>query len=632
VSASPKTFFTRNAVLTVALLLGILVEANLLARRLLVQRADLTQDKEYTLDEASRRLVGGLKDRLVITAYFTPRDKVPGHFVPPWRRIADLLEEYRAYGRGRVVVEFVDPTEESEARAQAERMGVRPFPVTVLEREQVSQQAIYMGIVMRYEERNKTIPMIRPAEVASIEYQITTAVKSLVAERNPRVAFFSREPDKPPKMKGFELPTPPERIYQVVRDALAERVEVLDVKLKRDLVPADVDVLVCPRPREVTAHEKFAIDQFVMRGGRLLVLLDRAEYPQAENLRRKEIPLGFEDLLEHWGIRVPNALIVENAQASGAMQQQQRVKIGAGEFTVPRAIPYPFWPRVSDEWQGFSKDNPATGRLGEAVFLWVNPVETVPERLAATGLSSEWLLRSSPRSWRTEKVDQVYPDDRTLGALELELVKEKPAPSTFAVAVSGSFPSFFEGKEAPPPEKERPTDKDPETRPAPPILTKGVDTRVVVVGDSDFAATYVLGTRAPAQSKNFLLLANLVDWLALDPDLIAIRSRGSRDRPLTALSEHRERYREEFGIRPGADLSGLTKEDYQAKLDQAEERLQAFKDRVKYAHLLGLPLAVVLFGVVRTVLRSREKRAYLNRFAGAAASKSRAPAPTGGTT
>ncbi len=628
-SASPKTFFTRNAILTVALLLGILLEANLLARRLLLARADLTEDREYTLADASRRLVGGLKDRLVITAYFTPRDKVPGYFVPDWRRIADLLEEYRAFGRGRVVVEFVDPAKESEAREKAERMGVRPFPIRVLEREQISQQTIYMGIVMRYEERNKTIPMIRPAEVASIEYQVTTAVKSLVAERNPRVALFSREPDKPPKMKGFELPTPPDRIYQVLRDALGERVEVVDVKLKRDLVPADVDVLVCPRPREVTAHEKFSIDQFVMRGGRLLVLLDRADYPQAENLRRKEIPLGFEDLLEHWGFRVPNALIVENNQASAAMQQPQRVKVGAGEITVPRAIFYPFWPRVSEEWQGFSKDNPATARLGQAIFLWVNPVEAIPERLAAAGLSSEWLLRSSPRSWRTEKVDQVFPDERTLGALELELVKEKPAPSTFAIAVSGSFPSFFEGKEAPPPEKERPTDKDPETRPAPPIVTKGADTRVVVVGDSDFAANYVLlSSRVPSEGPNFLLLANLVDWLALDPDLIAIRSRGTRDRSLTALRDRRERYLEELGLRPGATL---TREELQSKQDEVEERLQAFKDRVKYTHLLGLPLAVVLFGVVRAALRAREKRAYLNRFAGAAASKSRAPAPTGGT-
>ncbi|MGH7150697.1 MAG: hypothetical protein ACREIU_08370, partial [Planctomycetota bacterium] len=187
---------------------------------------------------------------------------------------------------------------------------------------------------------------------------------------------------------------------------------------------------------------------------------------------------------------------------------------------------------------------------------------------------------------------------------------------------------FFEGKEAPPPEKERPTEKDPETRPAPPFVTKGADTRVVVVGDSDFAANYVLGTRAPAQSRNFLLLANLVDWLALDPDLIAIRSRGTRDRALTGLRDRRERYLEEAGVRPGATF---TREELQGKQDQVEERLQRFKDRVKYAHLLGLPLAVVLFGVARTLLRAREKRAYLNRFAGPAASKSRAPHPTGET-
>ncbi|HKB14668.1 MAG TPA: GldG family protein, partial [Planctomycetota bacterium] len=368
-SASPKTYFTRNAVLTVVLLLGILVEANLLARRLLVWRADMTEDQEYTLTEASRRLVGGLKDRLVITAYFTPRDKVPGHFVPPWRRIADLLEEYRAYGRGRVVVEFVDPADQSEARAQAEKMGVRPFPVTVLEREQVSQQTIYMGLVMRYEERNKTIPMIRPAEVASIEYQITTAVKSLVAEKNPKVAFFSREPDKPPKMKGFELPTPPERIYQVVRDALAERVEVVDVKLKRDLVPTDVDVLVCPRPKEVTAHEKFAIDQFVMRGGRVLLLDDRADYPQKEEFRRKEIASGVDDLLAHWGVRVENELVFDEACFSIRTRGVQRIR-GLGDVQVMGSLPYKFWPLLSGASECFSRDNPATARLERGMFLW----------------------------------------------------------------------------------------------------------------------------------------------------------------------------------------------------------------------------------------------------------------------
>ncbi|HET6201854.1 MAG TPA: GldG family protein [Planctomycetota bacterium] len=628
-SATPKTFFTRNSVLTVLLLLGLLVEANLLARRFLVGRVDLTEDREYTIAEASRRLVEGLQDRLVVTAYFTPRDKVPGHFVPAWRRIADLLEEYRAYSRGRLFVEFIDPAEQTEARADAERMGVRAFPVTALEREKVSQQAIYMGLVLRYQERNRTIPVIRPGEVASIEYQITTAIKSLVAEKNPRIAFFSREPEKPPKMKGFELPTPPERIFQALRDALAERVEVLDVKLKKDLVPKDVDVLVCPRPKEVSAHERFAIDQYLMRGGRLLVLLDRAEYPGAENFRRKEIQTGLDDLLEHWGIRAPNALVFENAQACAAMPRRSVIKIGAGQLPVTQAIPYPFWAVASDQWEGFSKENPATARLSEAVFLWASPVEAIPDRLAASGLTSEWLVRSSPRSWRTEKVDQTLPDERTLGSLELELVKQEPSRTTIALSISGSFSSFFEGKEAPAPEKERPTDKDPESRPAPDVLTKSPETRVVVVGDADFAADYALG-RQPGQSKNFLFLANLIDWLALDPDLIAIRSRGARDRGLAGLRERRERTFEELGVRPGA---AITREELQGKQEKVEEELQRFKDRIKYAHLVGLPLLVVLFGVARTFLQAREKRAYLQRYA-AAPAKGTAPAaqPAAGRT
>jgi len=602
-----KGSFTGNSILTAVLVVAVGAEVAFLSRNHLVKRFDFTADREYTIAEPSRRIVASLPDRLVVKAFFTPTEKVPSQYVLWFQSVRDLLEEFAAYSAGRVALQFIDPAEGSEASQEAGRFGIQPIQVRAIERDEIVTKLVYVGLVLRYRDKDKTIPAIVPGQVASMEYQLTTAIKALTAEEPTRIAFFSREPPKPPAMRGMELPTPPERVFQELRNGLGERYKIEDVTLAKKAVPENADVLVALRPENVTEHEKFAIDQFLMRGGRLLVMLERAKFNPATGMRAERIESGIDDLLAHWGVEIPSTLVFDRECEKIGIRTEQRV----GNLVLQGVTPvaYPYFPLVSAQRaDGFSKTHPATATLSQVFLRFAWPVDLVPDRLAEAGLQAEVLVQSSPKSWRDPEIEVLPRDSTLLQSRELKLAEAGEKRSPLVVALVGSFPSLFAGKPAPSPEGTETT----ETRPAP--IERGPETRVVIVGDAEFAQDAMMRPGpgvSPSDTPNFHLVANLVDWLTLDQDLIQIRSRGTTDR---RLADMRTEILDDLGgIEPE-----MTPEAARARIEKAADLAAAKRRRIEWANYLGVPILVVLFGLVRFTVRRAQKAAYLGRAKGGA--------------
>src|SRR5512134_666898 len=185
---------------------AILVIVNVLSVRWFA-RADLTARKVHSLSQASLNVVGRLKDRMVVTAYFT--EDLPPPFNSHARYIRDILTEYQAYSRGRMRFEFVDPKEDEEKNEQAKRLGIKKVQHRVIEKEAQSFRDGYRGLAFSYMGTTKAIPVIQ--DTAGLEYEITSIIKQLIKDR-ATVAFVTghQEPDfEPPEEQQPNQPRPP---------------------------------------------------------------------------------------------------------------------------------------------------------------------------------------------------------------------------------------------------------------------------------------------------------------------------------------------------------------------------------------------------------------------------------------
>ena len=117
--------------------------------------------------------------------------------------MADALEDYRSYGRGKFVYEFVDPTSEDKLQEEANRYRIQPVQVNVMEKDNVQLKRVYMGLVLIYGEKHETIPLIQ--DVQNFEYEMTSAIKRLTSAKLPKVGFLA----------GFDMPDMNQDLRQI---------------------------------------------------------------------------------------------------------------------------------------------------------------------------------------------------------------------------------------------------------------------------------------------------------------------------------------------------------------------------------------------------------------------------------
>jgi len=261
----------RTRLINLGLIAGILILLNILGLNAFF-RWDLTGRGIYSLSSASREAIRGLEDRLTVKAYFS--EDLPAQFAGMGRFVKDKLDDYKAYGRGMVHFEFVDPANEEELQQEAASYGIQPIPVQVLERDKVEARLIYAALVFLFEGRSEVIPFIQ--STAGLEYDITTAIRRVSTTELPVVGFLS----------GHGMATPGAGI-DTWPDQLERHYSVQTVTLDTfGLVPAEVEALFLVGPTSgFNEWERYAIDQFIMRGGRTVWLLDLTD---ADLQREKE--------------------------------------------------------------------------------------------------------------------------------------------------------------------------------------------------------------------------------------------------------------------------------------------------------------------------------------------------------
>ncbi len=528
----------------VLLVIAVLIALNI-AGLMYFGRIDLSEGRIFTLTDYSRQVVESLEEPVTVKVFFS--EDVGPQYNQNRTYIKDMLEDYKAWSHGRFTFEMVNPREKEAFESEARSYRIQPVQAQALENDQLTVKMVYMGLAFLAGDRTETIPFL--GEVNGLEYLITSTIRRLTAAEMETIGFLQGhgEPDfNPQAMNGMPGQ---QGGLSTFAQTLIKDFKLKDVDLGSvDAIDPTISTLLWVRPtEEVSEADLYKLDQFLMRGGRLGLFLDKIT-ADLQTQQATPMALGLDSWLKSFGIKLNDNLIAD--ARCGNVQVRQG---GGGLMSLfALSMKYPLFVELLE----FDEDHPVSRDLENAMLFFPSSLDTSSFASArAMGLeikpivsSSEFTEIQQAPAWNLaplEKLDQTVADTRFISGSQV-----------LAASVEGSFKSWFADRELP-----EGVDPDDPTR-----LTEGVSTRVAVIGDGDFVSD------GYAQQGNLLLAQNIVDWLSLDEGLISIRGKTITTRPL-------------------------------------DETSPAAKKWIKWLNILGVPMLLVLFGLMRWSSRRRRAEA-----------------------
>jgi len=517
------------------LILGILLVINAISLYRF-KRWDLTERKQYTISDVSIDAVRSLDDPVFIRCFFS--GKLPPFLRSVKQEVLDLLVEYQSHAGNKINVEVIDPTDDLKLQLRAKGLRIPEVQFSVIEENKVQLLNAYFGIAVEYETEDAVIPLI--TTTSTLEYDLTSAIKKVTNPEVKTIAFLTGHGERNIY-----------KDYKTITTELLKHYKLMEVDTRAGEAVADeVDTLIIARPIDITERDKYEIDQFLMRGGKLVFLLDTVEFTGV-TLDTRLIPNNLYDLLGYYGIEIPYDIVLDAKFNAPTTFQSDLTQF---------KVNYPFWPMITS--RHMNRTNPATTRLESIVFPWTSPVFFAPEYQPKVEFTS--LANTGPQAWTeggTEnnlKPRQAYPPPKD----------QTPRSLCVVGILSGRFKSFFAEKPIPLPDEKYRKEGSGEDR-EPEKILMSPPTHIVAIGSSRFIMNHYL-TLFPS-NKDFFL--NLVDWLNSGEDLISIRSRHSFDRPLEKTSASK-------------------------------------KTMLKYANIFSVSILVMVFGLVRWLWKRRAQRKF----------------------
>jgi len=479
-------------------------------------RIDLTEGRIYTLSDGTRKVLGKLEAPVKIRFYFNQNDaNVPVALRVFAGRVEDLLNEMRAASNGKLVIEKLNPQPDSDAEDSAGLDGVEAQDLP-------SGDKFYLGLSVSFADQKLALPVLAPERERLLEYDLARAIARVTTTTKPVIGLMSPLPlfgmPGNPMMGGGGGTEPQIFVNELKRDFDVKRVS-MDV----DRIEDGIKTLVVVHPRGIGEQAQFALDQFVLRGGKLVVFLDPyAYFDQMPGMMGGQggTSSNLDRLLKAWGYSFD----------SGKVVLDMKYMAGSGPRAVPTVIQL--------DATAMSKDDVATSHLGTALLAFAGAFSGKP----AEGLTEQVLMHTSPIVKLVETANAMSRGEEAVRGFQPD-GKEHP----IALRLSGRFKTAFPDG--------RPAAKDADGKdgkPKPPAADHGpalkeaqAEGTVVLVGDSDMlndgAAVQIrdmFGQRVAIPiNGNLAFIQGLVEQMAGDSDLINVRSRATASRPFTVVKQ-----------------------------------------------------------------------------------------------
>jgi ABC-type uncharacterized transport system involved in gliding motility auxiliary subunit len=499
-------------------------------------RVDLTENRLYSVSDGTREIIASIDEPLNLYFFFSDkatRDVAPLRTYA--RRVRELLEEYALEAGDRIRLQVIDPEPFSEAEDQAAAFGLQAVPL-----DQGGEQ-VYFGLAATnaYGEQ-QVIAFFQPEREEFLEYELSKAIAALVAAKKPVIGVLSGLQIN----GGFDMMSSQPTPAWAVMEQLRQGFEVKTVSAQGESIDADITTLLIVHPGALSDGMLYAIDQFVLKGGKAMVFVD----PYCESARAMGNPM------------------LEQAPANTASNLERLFKAWGVDYAVDKVVGDPGTAlQISIA--------PGQPPVSHIAFLGLTPqnvasADVVTAQLESINLGMAGAL--SPAKEASTRFEPLLQTTERAGLLDSMRVQVSRDPTallkdftpggqrlTLAARVSGPAKSAFEAAQ-----------KEGQSYVA---SSEGIN--VVVVADADMLADRFwvqvqdfFGQRiATAWADNAAFLQNAVENLSGNTALIGVRGRGRFSRPFDLVQR----------IRLGAEEQyRASAEQLQARLDETEQRLE----------------------------------------------------------
>ena len=600
----------------------LLVAFNYLASGAAV-RADFTEGNIYTLSEGTKKVLQKLDGPVKVRLYISQGDNaMPVQLKNFAQRVDDMVREFKAVAGSNLIIEKYNPKPDSDEEDAAQLDGIDPQTL-------FSGEQFYLGLSVSRLDRKQAISSVNPQRERLLEYDLIRAIARVANSEKPTIGLMSGVPvmGAPMNMMTRQASEP-----WVLATELQRDFNVKTVNMTAESVDKDINVLLLIHPRDIPESTEYALDQFILRGGKLIAFVDPHMFfdqqpnPMMPMAQGQPGSSTLPRLFKAWGVNMdPGKVVADVTYASGGGQR--------------------FTPTVLTlNKTALNRDDVATSQI-ETLLLAFSGVFDVSK--IAEGLKVTELAKTSPNNMLVDNIVASVSGD---AAMKGFAPTNKSQP--LAMRLTGKFKTAFpEGKPAPlgaDPKKPAPAGAD-----APQLKEGAADNSVVLVADADMLADgaaveiqNIFGQRVVVPSNGNLALAQgMLEQLASGDELSTLRSRTSSFRPLTVVRQmEADAQRQYFGkIKAMEDelqqttekmqklqkQSGGTKSaqilspEQQAELERFKKRMletrrelkelrknlrqdaEALQFWTKVVNIATMPVLVALFGLGLALVRRR---------------------------
>ena len=506
---------------------------------------------EYDLTSSIKKVIYGfqsvdavlaaLAEPAKLTVYVTPKS-LPEWLTDAPTTIEKVLKDITTESRGKFSYTVVDPDAPGSPTTRQDlydAYGLQPLAVSLF-----SNESYYLHMLLQIGDETQII--YPPGELS--EAEVRTAIESTLKRASPGflqvVGLWT--PPSEPTPNAFGQMQQPLSNWREIQASLRQEYEVHSLDLSSGQVPADVDVLVIVAPQAMTDKDRFAIDQFLMRGGAVVVAAGNygitADQTSGQ-LTLKPLEGNLREMLSSYGIEVEESLVLDPQNEPFPVPVTRQV--GGFQVQEIQAINYPFFVDIRPD--GMASDSPVVSGLPAVTLNWASPIVVVEEKNSERQVTA--LLQSSRDSW-TQAHTNIQPDLERYPGLGFAVEGERKT-HTLAVSVQGVFESSFKDQASPLEEGASESGTAVEllrnSLAVPQELHTGVvntspeTSRLIVIGSAEFVDDFVFEVSSRLTRDRYLnslrLMQNGVAWAVEDLDLLTIRSRGTYARVLKPLTE-----------------------------------------------------------------------------------------------
>lgn len=548
--AGARVIFT--TAVTIALAIGLM--GNWLVSDTSLGRFDMTEDKIFTVSDASKNILGAIDTPVQVKVYITPKKDMPTGMTDLQQDITDKLDEFSVASSGNIQYSVINleaaqaitteidsglETGEEEDLSKEEAVekrllekGVQPFTVQAMSEDQIMNKLVYSSIGIAYKDKKEEIlPQILPQSIQDLEYQLVSTIYKLTREEKPIVALVAPKeainipPDLRRMYEQMGQPVPEsDDPYEILEQILdLEKYEVKRVDLTPESpLPDEYDTLAVINPREFNERQRWEISRALHAGKSVVMAVQTYEWSYQGSSRgtqinsREENP-NMNPLLELYGLGVSEEILMDANNVPLTMQAANNPL--AGVLGMGQQVRLPMHMLINNDMM--DDDTAITSRLNAIFYLWGTALNIDDAKLSELDLDSKVLITTSERSWTAV-------NDPGLSATVFDEPADVKGKYPLMVIVDGQFPDVFA-------DQERPAWPAPEAQPGfpppSPVAESGdvaeitpAPGKLVLMGCSEMFRKEFL------QAGNLDLFLNSIDAVTLGDDVVNVRGRKPIDR------------------------------------------------------------------------------------------------------